>query len=114
MSRPGKINELAAPSLSPPPGLNTASALVAFALLNADVHFHLVNMTSVEAEYLSANTDSRVAPIEGAAFVFVGGPEPGAILEGIDCGTLTYPDTSATLVLQVDWLSLSPLPGALA
>jgi alpha-D-ribose 1-methylphosphonate 5-triphosphate synthase subunit PhnH len=114
MSRPGKINELAAPSLSPPPGLNTASALVAFALLNGDVCFHLVNMSGVEAEYVAANTDSRVAPLEGAAFVFASGQEPGAILEGTDCGTLMYPDTSATLVIQVDSLSAAPQGGALA
>jgi alpha-D-ribose 1-methylphosphonate 5-triphosphate synthase subunit PhnH len=113
MSRPGKINALDPVELTPPPGLNRASVLVAFALLNADVSFHLLNMSDADAAYLTANTRARLAPIEAAAFVFTDGQSGPGGVEGINCGTLSYPDTSATIVIQVDALSREPLPGGL-
>jgi alpha-D-ribose 1-methylphosphonate 5-triphosphate synthase subunit PhnH len=93
--------------------LNRASALVAFALLNADVSFHLVNASEADASYLAANTRARIAPIDHATFIFANGTEPAGILEGANCGTLPYPDTSATIVIQVDALSGQSLCGAL-
>jgi alpha-D-ribose 1-methylphosphonate 5-triphosphate synthase subunit PhnH len=113
LSRPGTINELGPVPLSPPAGLNAASALVSFALINADVGFHLVHMTDVDAGYLNTNTGARAVPIEEAAFIFTEGQEPPAMLEGASCGSLTYPDTAATIVVQVAALSLSPQPGGL-
>ncbi|HKE84347.1 MAG TPA: phosphonate C-P lyase system protein PhnH [Vicinamibacterales bacterium] len=109
MSRPGTINELSAVDLTPPPGLNRASVLVAFALLNADVQFHLVGMTEQEAAYLTTNTgSSHATEVAGAAFVFTAGHEPPALLEEINCGTLTYPDTAATIVIQVEAMAQEP------
>jgi alpha-D-ribose 1-methylphosphonate 5-triphosphate synthase subunit PhnH len=109
MSRPGTINELAAVDISPPPGLNRASAFVGFALLNADVRFHLVGMTDRESSYLTTNTGAGVAPsIADAAFVFAAGHEAPALLEDINCGTLTYPDTAATMVIQVESMATAP------
>src|SRR5215475_13550764 len=87
MSRPGKINALEPVDLTPPPNLNRASVLVAFALLNADVAFHMLNMGDADADYLTANTRARVAPIGAAAFVFTNGVNPPGALEGINCGT---------------------------
>ena len=116
MSRPGTISRLDPVELielTSAARLNTASALVGFALLNGDVSFHLVNMTDVEAEYLSANTRASVAPIDEATFIFTAGDEPPETLEGANCGSLTYPDTAATIVIQVDALSAAPLPGGL-
>jgi alpha-D-ribose 1-methylphosphonate 5-triphosphate synthase subunit PhnH len=113
MSRPGKINTLDPVELTPPPGLNRASVLVAFALVNADVSFHLLNMNDVDAAYLTANTRARFAPIEAASFVFADGHNAPGGLEGINCGTLTYPDTAATIVIQVEAMSLAPLAGGL-
>jgi alpha-D-ribose 1-methylphosphonate 5-triphosphate synthase subunit PhnH len=114
VSRPGTIRELEAVELAPAPGLDTASSLVAFALLNADVSFHLVNMSDVAAEYLSTNTNAAASSIEQAAFIFTdGAAPPAATLEGANCGTLNYPDTAATIVIQVEALSPDPLPGAL-
>jgi alpha-D-ribose 1-methylphosphonate 5-triphosphate synthase subunit PhnH len=111
VSRPGTISPLEPVALTSPARLNTASSMVAFALLNADVSFHLVNMTDADAEYLSTNTSASAASIEEAAFIFTGGEEAPATLEGANCGSLAYPDTAATIVIQVDALSPSPLPG---
>jgi alpha-D-ribose 1-methylphosphonate 5-triphosphate synthase subunit PhnH len=113
LSRPGTINEFRPIALSPPPGLNTASTLVAFALLDSGIGFHLVRMTSLEAEYLATNTGARAVAIEDAAFLFASGLEAPSVLEGVHCGSLTYPDTAATIVLQVEALSSSPQPGGL-
>jgi len=113
MSRPGTINRLEPVEFRPPAHLNKASALVAFALLNADVSFHLVNMTAEDAAYLSANTRAAAAPIDQATFIFAGGGEDPDALEGAHCGSLAYPDTAATIVLQVDALSEQPLPGGM-
>jgi alpha-D-ribose 1-methylphosphonate 5-triphosphate synthase subunit PhnH len=113
MSRPGKINPLNPVALTPPPNISRASALVAFALLNADVSFHLLNMTDADAAYLTANTRASVAPIQAAAFIFTNGDNSPGSLEGVNCGTLTYPDTAATIVIQVDALSRDPLMGGL-
>src|SRR5262249_19602383 len=85
----------------------------AFALLDADVSFHLVDMTADDEEYLRANTRAQAKPIESATFVFADGSSPAGTLEGVDCGSLTYPDTAATLVLQVEALSHEPIPGGL-
>jgi alpha-D-ribose 1-methylphosphonate 5-triphosphate synthase subunit PhnH len=113
LSRPGVISPLARVALAPPGRLNTASAMVALALLNGDVSFHLLNMSDADAEYLSANTGAAAGPIEEAAFIFTAGEEPAATLEGVDCGSLVYPDTAATIVIQVDALSPTPLPAGL-
>jgi phosphonate C-P lyase system protein PhnH len=113
MARPGKINHLDQVELNPPAELNKASALAAFALMNGDVSFHAVNMGDDLTAYLKANTRAAASSIEDAAFVFVDGNEEPDALEGIHCGVLTYPETAATLVIQVDAVSDTPLPGGL-
>src|SRR5262249_25576173 len=111
LSRPGTIHALAPASCTPPGGLNRATALAAFALMNADVSFHVVSMTDVEAAYLTANTSAKASAIDAAAFIVLNGNESPAALEGASCGTLAYPDTSATLILQVDALSTTACAG---
>jgi len=113
MSFPGRINTLEPVDFSPSPSLNKASALVAFALLNGDVSFHLVNMTDEDTTYLASYTRARAVPIGEATFVFARGAETPDALEGAPCGTLAYPDTGATIVIQVDALSNEPLSGGL-
>lgn len=114
VSRPGTIVRLDDVPCRPPAGLSRASALIGFALLNADVSFHLVGYSTADAAYLVENTRSRECPIEDASFIFARGTEHGDILEGASVGTLPYPDTSATLILQVDALSAGAVPGGLA
>ena len=73
MSRPGRVNRLTGPVLSPPAPFLPASAAVAFALLNADVTFHLTGFTDAAAAYLTAHTHSRPAPAAQADFLFLSG-----------------------------------------
>ena len=113
MARPGKINRLDDVALEPPPGLNHASVLVAFALLDADSTFQVVKMSPGEAAYISANTNARHCETEDANFIFAQGTEPAEFLDSAFCGTLLYPDTAATIVLQIAEASTEPLPGGL-
>jgi alpha-D-ribose 1-methylphosphonate 5-triphosphate synthase subunit PhnH len=113
MSFPGRINALDPVDFTPPPTLARASALVAFALMNADVSFHLVNMRDEDAAFLALQTRARIAPVDEATFIFARGADTPDVLEGASCGTLTYPDTGATLVIQVDVLSGEPLSGGI-
>lgn len=113
MARPGKISRLEPVRLDPPPGLNSASVLVAFALMDADTKFEVVNMPGAEGAYLAANTNAVRTDVEHADFIFARANDEAEILDSANCGTLLYPDTSATLILQVREASESPLAGAL-
>jgi len=112
-ARPGRINRLAPVRLDPPPGLNHASVLVGMALMDADVTFHAIHDEHGESSYLTANSHAASVSLEKAAFIFGRGDDAPEILESADCGSLTYPDTSATLVLQVEAASEQPLNGGL-
>src|SRR5262245_36615491 len=101
MARPGKINRLDPVRLDPPPDLNGASVLVAFALMDATSSFHTVNMNRQESAYLVSNTGARHSEIENAQFLFANGDESADFLDLANCGDLLYPDTAATVVLQV-------------
>jgi alpha-D-ribose 1-methylphosphonate 5-triphosphate synthase subunit PhnH len=110
MARPGKINRLEPVNLDDlPPGLNQASALIGFALMDGDSTFEVVNMQPREGAYLSANTNARRTDTEQANFIFARGNEMAEFLDSANCGTLLYPDTAATVVLQVAEASSAPL-----
>ena len=101
MARPGKINRLVTVALTPPGRLNHGAACVAFALLNADVGFHLDGFGDAEAEYLRVNTSSRAVAAEAAEFVFVSGLAQTSAIRAAKVGVPAYPETSATAIIQV-------------
>ncbi|MEI9976710.1 MAG: phosphonate C-P lyase system protein PhnH [Ignavibacteriota bacterium] len=101
MSRPGKINPLDPVKLAPPPPLNPATVLAGWALMDRDVTFHTVFDRAVN-DYLAANTGAAFAPLPEAGFIFAPGTATPEILEFMNCGSLLYPDTGATLVLQIE------------
>lgn len=113
LARPGTVWRLDGVTCRPPGALAPSGALVAFALLNADVGFHLVDLPASDAEYVTANTHSPHVAIGNAAFIFCRGIAATGALEGAHCGTLPYPDTAATVVVQVDALSSAPRDGGL-
>jgi alpha-D-ribose 1-methylphosphonate 5-triphosphate synthase subunit PhnH len=113
LARPAKIHALDPVTLNPPPGLNHASVLVGFALMDADVAFHVIHDERGERDYLAAKTRAVPSLLNKAGFIFAHGADSPEILESADCGSLTYPDTSATLILEVDGISAEPFPGAL-
>lgn len=113
MARPGKINRLNPVVLAPPPGLNAGSVLVAFALMDADSTFEMAGMSQGAASYISSNTNARRTDVKHAHFIFAQATESPEFLDSADCGTLLYPDTAATVVLQLEEASPTPLAGGL-
>jgi len=113
-ARPGVINRLDPVELDPPSGLNRATALIAFALMDSNSTFATVNIAQHDAGgYIRANTNARHAGIDRAHFIFADGTESPDFLDSADCGTLLYPDTAATVVLQIVEASAQPLSDSL-
>jgi alpha-D-ribose 1-methylphosphonate 5-triphosphate synthase subunit PhnH len=106
MARPGKINIIPRMQLTAPPALTEAAALVGFALLNADVSFHVDGADADQAtSYLLVNTSARPVDAEEADFVFASGQASAALVDSMKKGTLPYPEEGATLVANVDTLA---------
>lgn len=113
MARPGKVGRLERVALDPPAGLHPATALVAFGLLDADTSFAVEPATVDHAAYLAANTNAHRTEVPEAQFLFTNGEAPAEVLDGANCGSLLYPDTAATVLLQIVEASVEPLTGGL-
>lgn len=113
MARPGTIGRLELPQLNPPAGLHLGTALVAFALLDSNTTFAVAPDQANHSAYLAANTNARRTEVPEAQFIFTYGAAPAEELDDAHCGSLLYPDTAATVVLQVDEISTSATSGAL-
>lgn len=113
MSRPGRVNRLTGPVLSPPAPFLPASAAVAFALLNADVTFHLTGFTDAAAAYLTAHTHSRPAPAAQADFLFLSGNAPLDAVHEARLGLPAYPEGGATVIVQIEQVGRSSSVGGL-
>ena len=106
MAHPGKINRLPSLDIHPPSRLNTGSALIGFALLNSDVSFHVCEENSTEiSSYIAMNTSAQTTALENADFIFINGYEDAACIEEAKKGSLSYPEDSATFIVDVDQLS---------
>jgi alpha-D-ribose 1-methylphosphonate 5-triphosphate synthase subunit PhnH len=106
MAHPGKINRLPLMDIQPPSHLNRGSALIGFALLNSDVLFHVSGENNEEtSSYIAMNTGAQVAIIGNADFIFINGYEEAATISEAKKGSLSYPEDSATLIVDVDQIS---------
>jgi alpha-D-ribose 1-methylphosphonate 5-triphosphate synthase subunit PhnH len=105
MARPGTLNVLPRLPLTPPPGLSAAAALIGFALLDANVSFHVEGDDAAVTRYLVVNTSATPGELIQADFVFAGGMTSPALVGVIKKGTLAYPDEGATLVIDVEALA---------
>jgi len=115
MSRPGKINHLASLRLSPPPGLHKAAAYVAFVLLNADATCDASALGADAVEYVRANTASPVAEGAKADYLIFNGNTDASVarIEGAKAGVLAYPETGASVIIQVGHMGKSSATGGL-
>ena len=115
MSRPGKINSFPQMDILPPDGLNQASALTGFALLNPDATYYIAGENSDDiASYLLVNTASQQAEISVADYVFL--PEEYGVegLEEARTGTPIYPEDSATFIASAEQITEQHHEGSLA
>jgi alpha-D-ribose 1-methylphosphonate 5-triphosphate synthase subunit PhnH len=113
MARPGKVNRLAGPVLSPPSPFLPTSAAVAFALLNADVTFHLAGFNEAASAYLIAHTRSRSDVPANADFLFLHGNGDASPIREAKTGVPAYPEGGATVVIQVEQVGKSSSVGGL-
>jgi alpha-D-ribose 1-methylphosphonate 5-triphosphate synthase subunit PhnH len=114
MARPGKLNVLNGVAIEPPASLNRASALIGLALLNADVSYYAAENAPGIADYFITNTASRPAEAHEADFLFLPGQSDSDTLEAAKIGTLSYPETNAFVVIDVEAISTEPDTTALA
>lgn len=109
LSRPGRTFSLTNIDLEVPASLGKCRALVARTLLDHNTSFHIADANQLAEEYIRRTTSSRVAAIEEAEFVFLNGTSPAYLAELPSSGDLLYPETAATLLLQVAEVSQDPL-----
>ena len=115
MSRPGKINTFPIVDILPPEGLNQASALTGFALLNPDVTYYIAGDNSEDiAGYMLVNTSSQQEDISVADYIFLPEGYYADDIYSARTGTPTYPEDSATLIASVRLISEQPHEGSVA
>ncbi len=109
MSRPGKIMPPPELKIQTPDTFPSASAMVAFALLNAETSFCcLSDHDSWNESYIKENTSAKSVDIACADFVFLNGDQPAGGI-AVKTGSLIYPEEGATLVIAVEEISIWPL-----
>ena len=113
MAKPGVIAKLDS-DINVPDGLNKASALVAFALLNSDVCFcNTMNQEALNA-YFITNTSASPAESDVADFIFVNGAKPDVKKVSVaKIGLPAYPESGAFIIIDADQISESPLQDAI-
>jgi alpha-D-ribose 1-methylphosphonate 5-triphosphate synthase subunit PhnH len=113
MARPGKVNIMPDMDILPPAGLNKGSALIAFALLNTDVSFYASGENNEEvSSYIALNTTAQPIGVHDADFVFINGLHEAWILSESKTGNLSYPEESATFIIDVETISNQPIDDA--
>lgn len=112
MARPGKINVIPSIEIDEPMDINNASALIAFALLNTDASFHAVEGEAV-TQFIALHTSAVVADVENAELVFVSGLHEADFIAQLKTGTLSYPETGATVIADVTRISDTKMSNAI-
>jgi alpha-D-ribose 1-methylphosphonate 5-triphosphate synthase subunit PhnH len=120
-ARPGTIGQLDDVQLDVPPQYSRATALIALTLFGSDTTYCLIQ-NPAQAAAQPAETDcsilrgwtaARPASVAEAEFLILFDPAQLEALEDVRVGTLPYPETSATVIAQVEAISPAPMPGAL-
>ncbi len=105
-ARPGTIGMLDDVSLDAAPGLSHAAALVMLALFNSDVGF-FIHLGKAAAGFVRRETQAYAVPAPEAEFLLL---EDGAgaidAIKAAKIGSLEFPETGATVIIQV--ASVSP------
>jgi alpha-D-ribose 1-methylphosphonate 5-triphosphate synthase subunit PhnH len=108
-ARPGTIGLLDDVCPDTPPSLSHAAALVTLALFSSDVSFHS-QLGNMAAEFVQRQTQARAVSAPEAEFLLLNGDTSAAIeaIKTAKMGSLEFPETGATVILQV--ASVSPAP----
>jgi alpha-D-ribose 1-methylphosphonate 5-triphosphate synthase subunit PhnH len=109
MSMPGKLNYIQSSQLNSPKGINQATILTGFALMNSDVSFYLDKRPSEIEEYLIVNTSAVLAPMPEADFIFMHGNRTGSLLSEANTGLDIYPESGALILVDLESISKESL-----
>ena len=99
LSRPGSILDVGGRA-GPPELLSPAQAAILLALCDADTPVHVEAASQTLGAWLGFQTSARLGEPAEALFAVVRRFD-GAALEAFPLGTLSYPDRSATLLVEV-------------
>jgi alpha-D-ribose 1-methylphosphonate 5-triphosphate synthase subunit PhnH len=108
MSRPGKICQVPLrPYRSPPNGFCPPALTILKTLCDHRVSFSLgtANEMSEWIRYLEMNLAAPFQPVEKADYVLFNGAEFDAGFARLNCGSLEFPEKSATALICVNELS---------
>lgn len=79
-----------------------------YTLLDVEVCFHVLqqdqSLVSLTNE-LEFQTSSQISPLAEADFIFMTAADKPELLTNVKCGNLDYPDTGATVIINIDYLS---------
>ena len=124
MAEPGRLHTLhgaAIAGLQPQdedmrPPTNVALAATLLTLLDADTPVHLAGAlgTDEARAWLRFHTGARDAAAPAGMTAALAADVDTELLDALDLGTDDAPQSSATLIVEVDALSDQPLPGAVA
>jgi alpha-D-ribose 1-methylphosphonate 5-triphosphate synthase subunit PhnH len=115
-ARPGSIGLLNEVEVERPAELSQSASLIALMLFSSDVSFFLGRNASPAASYLLRKTRATEARVAEADFVFVHGRDTEdavAALRSAKAGEPAFPETGATVLLEVKAISPAPLAGCL-
>ena len=102
MARPGRIHRVAAPA-EPPPGLHRATAAVLLTLVDAETPLFLGPNAEPARDWILFHCGAPLVPAAQDRFALGNVP-----LASLPAGTDEEPETSATLILQLDGLGEGP------
>jgi len=115
MAHPGTIYSFQQIELTPPNNTNIASVCIGFALMNADVSFAVHKENEGElTQYLALNTGASIATLEQTDFLFTTGNTNPTCITSLKTGSLSYPENSATIIIDVLKLASTPTENNLA
>lgn len=103
MARPGSIGQLPSLAITPPDGLTSFAAAIAFTLFDSQTLFSVWPASETGEHYITANTGAGSAPVCEADFIILAGDSkpPAAAPKS---GTLLAPEQGATLIIMVSRL----------
>jgi alpha-D-ribose 1-methylphosphonate 5-triphosphate synthase subunit PhnH len=105
MSHPGTLKPVMSPPLLPPEGFSPHTAAIAFTLLDEAVTFGMIPRNEAWERYMQLNTGAHGEEVCQADYLILQGAEVWHEVERFCRGSLTSPEKSSTLIVNVETLT---------
>jgi len=113
MAHPGIIKQIPTADGPRVDGLNPGSVMIAFALLNSDVSFFVSESDDVVSHFIASHTGAKPTSVEMADYIFTEGDAINDLMVKAKKGNLSYPENSATFIVDVEQMNSILFEGAL-